>query len=378
MKAILALCLTLFLVAIHAAALPKKSLQLKLYRNSQKAVKLRPRTYGNFKQRHVLAQGNATIVDSYDEFYMVSVTLGTPAQTILLIADLTTGDLVIESCGQFVSTHCYNSNLSSTYVFKGIAGIGETIGQDVFTLAGFTAKTQDFLLADFVFNNAFASDGLDYDGYLGLAWPALADHNINPPIQNFLSQFDKPVFSMFLERKGINATGQVGGLLTLGAIDTQNCDSNVNYAPLTSLSLWQFSVSGFSVGSYKKTKAMQVFVDSSTVFLEAPTDDFNAILNATNAVFDPENNMYTLPCNSTGLPDLQFTINKQVYSVSPKEYLTELLSGNGICLLTIAKYENGGFGAAWVLGVPFMRSYCNIFDVGNKQIGFAKVKHSGF
>ena len=41
MKAILALCLALFLVAIHAAALPKKSLQLKLYKNSQKAVKHR-------------------------------------------------------------------------------------------------------------------------------------------------------------------------------------------------------------------------------------------------------------------------------------------------------------------------------------------------
>uniref|UniRef100_A0A914CG32 Peptidase A1 domain-containing protein n=1 Tax=Acrobeloides nanus TaxID=290746 RepID=A0A914CG32_9BILA len=123
---------------------------------------------------------------------------------------------------------------------------------------------------------------------------------------------------------------------------------------------------------------MQVFVDHN-IYLGAPTDDLNAIVNATNAVFDEDLSMYTLPCNSTGLPDLQFTINKQVYSVSPKEYLTKLLSGNGMCLLAIYNNLNtGGFGPAWVLGEPFMRSYCNIFDVGNKQIGFAKVKNSGF
>uniref|UniRef100_A0A914EEN5 Peptidase A1 domain-containing protein n=1 Tax=Acrobeloides nanus TaxID=290746 RepID=A0A914EEN5_9BILA len=176
--------------------------------------------------------------------------------------------------------------------------------------------------------------------------------------------------------KGSNAAGEVGGLLTLGTIDTQNCDSNVNYAPLTSLTSWQFSVSAFSVGSYQKTKTMQVYVDSIEEYLGAPTDDLNAILNATNAVIDPESHLYTLPCNSTGLPDLKFTINKQVYSVSPKEYVTDLLSENGMCVLAIFNNGNGFGGPAWVLGEPFMRSYCNIFDVGNKQIGFANVKQS--
>uniref|UniRef100_A0A914ECR3 Peptidase A1 domain-containing protein n=1 Tax=Acrobeloides nanus TaxID=290746 RepID=A0A914ECR3_9BILA len=292
---------------------------------------------------------------------------------------MTVADLSIDSCGGVISTNCYNSNLSSTYVFKGVDWENDTFGQDVFTLAGFTSKTQGFLLLNTCcYYNVFASGGLVFYGYLGLAWPSLAGNNFTPPIQNFLPQFDKPVFSMFLERKGSNATGQAGGLLTLGAIDTQNCDSNVNYAPLTSLSFWQFSMSGFSVGSYQKTKAMQVVVDSST-FLRAPTDDFNAIVTATNAVFDQENNAYTLPCNSTGLPDLKFTINKQVYSVSQKQYVSELSIGNGICFVAIYDNGNGGFGGpAWLLGEPFMRSYCNIFDVGKKQIEFAQDKHTSF
>ncbi|KIH49026.1 hypothetical protein ANCDUO_20900 [Ancylostoma duodenale] len=33
-----------------------------------------------------------------------------------------------------------------------------------------------------------------------------------------------------------------------------------------------------------------------------------------------------------------------------------------------------GMGPSWILGDPFIREYCNIYDVGNKQIGFAKSK----
>uniref|UniRef100_A0A914DY46 Peptidase A1 domain-containing protein n=1 Tax=Acrobeloides nanus TaxID=290746 RepID=A0A914DY46_9BILA len=292
MKAIPALCLALFLVAIHAAVLPKKSLQLKMHTTSKKAVKTRPGTYRDFNNRHVLAKGNATLAYYLDGAYAANVTLGTP-------------------------------------------------------------------------------------GYLGLAWPSVSPNNYTPPIQNLLSQFDKPVFSIWLDRKG-NNSDQAGGLLTLGAVDTQNCDSNVQYVPLTSLSFWQFSLSSFSVGSYSKTKTVPVFVDSSSNFLGVPPDAMNAIANATNAAYIAESNIYALPCNATGLPDLKFTINNQIYSVSQSEYISNINFGNGTCILAVYSVNNGGFGPSWTLGQPFMRSYCNVFDVGNKMIGFAKPKNSGF
>jgi len=33
-----------------------------------------------------------------------------------------------------------------------------------------------------------------------------------------------------------------------------------------------------------------------------------------------------------------------------------------------------GFGLSWILGDPFIRQYCNVFDLGNKRIGFAPAK----
>src|SRR3569833_4409812 len=107
---------------------------------------------------------------------------------------------------------------------------------------------------------------------------------------------------------------------------------------------------------------MLVLVDLSTAFLGAPTDDLYAIVSATNAVYDQDSLLYTLPCNSTGLPDLKFTINKQVYSVSSKEYviqvgfirilsydsILQILTEHGsLCFLAINHNENG-FGPAWV------------------------------
>lgn len=42
------------------------------------------------------------------------------------------------------------------------------------------------------------------------------------------------------------------------------------------------------------------------------------------------------------------------------------------CVFTFFPFEFGGFGPSWILGDPFIRQYCNIYDFVNKQVGFAK------
>lgn len=45
-----------------------------------------------------------------------------------------------------------------------------------------------------------------------------------------------------------------------------------------------------------------------------------------------------------------------------------------VCVFGFVGMSSTSFGAQWILGDPFIREYCNIYDIGTKQIGFAKAR----
>ena len=54
----------------------------------------------------------------------------------------------------------------------------------------------------------------------------------------------------------------------------------------------------------------------------------------------------------------------------------QLKIGDGSCVLAFDEVSSSGFGPSWVLGATFIRTYCNIYDIGNERIGFQKAIHS--
>ena len=64
------------------------------------------------------------------------------------------------------------------------------------------------------------------------------------------------------------------------------------------------------------------------------------------------------------------------YNVPGVEYVLDLELGGGKCALTFFDMDGGGFGPSWILGDTFIRTYCNIYDIGQKRIGFAKAHHN--
>ncbi|KAK6048309.1 eukaryotic aspartyl protease [Cooperia oncophora] len=214
--------------------------------------------------------------------------------------------------------------------------------------------------------------------YLGLAGQLWLNKKVIPPMQNVLPQLDHQLFTVWMDRKLQPIAGGDGGLITFGDFDTWNCAPTVSYVNLSSLTFWQFPIDGFSIGWYKSKETAQVISDTGTSFIGAPSAAIQAITRQVGANFDLQNQFYTVYCYTMRLlPDLVFTINGMEYRVPSIEYVLDIGLGDGKCVITFFEMESGGFGPAWILGDPWIRSYCQIHDIGQQRIGFAKAIHVG-
>ncbi|EGT51351.1 CBN-ASP-1 protein [Caenorhabditis brenneri] len=340
-----------------------------------------------------LNSGSQPFVDYYDDFYLGNITLGTPAQPATIVLDTGSSNLWVidaacntQACNGYPDSgykkQKFDTTKSSTFTKEtrkfsiqyGSGSCNGYLGTDTVSFGGLTIKTQEFGVATHL---AEVFGYQPVDGILGLGWPALAVDKVTPPMQNLLPQLDAQLFTVWLDRKLTISQGGSGGLITYGAIDTTNCDSQITYVPLTAKTYWQFALDGFAVGTFSETKKDQVISDTGTSWLGAPNTVVSAIVKQTKATFDWSSELYTVDCSTMQTqPDLIFTIGGTKYNVKSVEYILDLQLGGGKCALAVFSMGSGGFGPSWILGDTFIRQYCNIYDIGNAQIGFAQAHHS--
>jgi hypothetical protein len=345
-------------------------------------------------KRQNLASGTQPFIDYYDDFYLANVTSGTPPQgPFQIVPDTGSSNywLISTACNTQAclgypdsgwTKHRFDSSKSTTFsaqpgtpfsIQYGSGACSGTLATDVLAFAGLSYATQVFGLSTTI------ADVFGYqpiDGIMGLGWPALAVDNVVPPMQNLLPTLTKPLFTVWLDRKVQISMGGSGGQITYGDLDTTNCDATFNYVTLSSKTYWQFAVDKFAVGTYSIAKSQQVISDTGTSWLGGPTNGINDIVKATNAQYDAFNQLYTVPCTATGLPDIIFTIGGMPYNIPQAEYVLDLELGNGNCAVTAFDFDFGGFGPQWILGDTFIRTYCNVYDIGQGRIGFSKAHHT--
>ncbi|KAH7716180.1 ASP-1 protein [Aphelenchoides avenae] len=171
-----------------------------------------------YHRRQQLKTGTQPVIDYYDDFYLVNITLGTPPQNFTVQVDTGSANLWVvgiactdQWCfGYPQSDHSksrFNNSKSSTYKdlktafgydrFGSIAQ-GE-LGQDVLNFGGITYASQVFGAASHIED---AIGYMPFDGILGLAWPSIADDDVVPPLQNVLPQLDQPLFTVWFDRYG--------------------------------------------------------------------------------------------------------------------------------------------------------------------------------
>ncbi|EYC19858.1 hypothetical protein Y032_0023g755 [Ancylostoma ceylanicum] len=80
---------------------------------------------------------------------------------------------------------------------------------------------------------------------------------------------------------------------------------------------------------------------------------------------------FLIDCDKT--PKLELTIGNRKYVIEAENLIVR--GGGDLCILPLTPMVLPG-GPEWILGDPFIRQYCNIYDLGKRRIGFAKVRKS--
>uniref|UniRef100_A0AC35UG59 Peptidase A1 domain-containing protein n=1 Tax=Rhabditophanes sp. KR3021 TaxID=114890 RepID=A0AC35UG59_9BILA len=328
------------------------------------------------------------IVKDYDNMeYTAEITLGTPPQVFSVILDTGSSNLFIpglsfcqeaqNNCNQ---KHYFNQSKSRTFLnndtpFQLQYGLGEAsgvLGQDTLqVMTGqdvLTIKNVTFGLANKLSQN-FIED--PYDGILGLAFQSISEDNVPTPLSIAIRQknLDLPLFTIFLQHGSLNE-GASGGVYTYGGIDTQNCAKQVNWQPLSQETYWQFVMSSFRYGTFSQKNEWQVISDSGTSFIAAPVAIVDVVAKIAGANYDAEQDIYLIPCNAK-LPPIILGIGAHQYSIPSKYYIDEIAPN--VCELGVFEVNlGGGMVPAFILGDVFIQAYCNIYDIGNSRIGFAK------
>jgi hypothetical protein len=319
----------------------------------------------------------------YDDMsYVGQISIGTPAQTFDMILDTGSADLWVPdvSCSSDAcsSKHEFDSDRSSTYSSAsgtwsiqygtGSANGFEGIDEVCFTGSGLCLPKQRFGQATSI-ASFFANQAMD--GICGMAFKAISQERVTPPVIALMPQLDQQMFHVWMTGVGLAET--TGGEITYGAYDFDHCSSDITYVPLSSETYYEYQMDKVCAGSYCATGTfgkISAISDTGTSLIAGPTQDIARIAEQVGAKYDSNYGLYMLKCG-TNSPDVTFVIDGKSYAVTAKNYQVPAdYSGN--CYFAFDGMSSGFGGPSWILGDTFHREWCHVYDPIEYRIGLSK------
>uniref|UniRef100_A0A915DRQ5 Peptidase A1 domain-containing protein n=1 Tax=Ditylenchus dipsaci TaxID=166011 RepID=A0A915DRQ5_9BILA len=216
------------------------------------------------------------------------------------------------------------------------------------------------------------------DGILGLAWPNLMVGPGVPPIQSFVGQLSEESFTLYMRKHQAPPSGTIGGLISYGSKDYRNCDPAWTHTPILLGSegdayYWEFNTSNFAIGNEEARQVNGVAV----IFYPDPNiyviyEMWSKILKITAAKYSSSLGVYAVDCSKISqLPDITFTISGQQFAVPSYQYINKIPGEDQNCKLSV----DVSYMGKYLLGAPFLRTYCTYFDFSSKRLCFSRARH---
>uniref|UniRef100_A0A8D2J3S2 cathepsin E n=1 Tax=Varanus komodoensis TaxID=61221 RepID=A0A8D2J3S2_VARKO len=326
---------------------------------------------------------NEPLLNYLDEEYFGQISIGNPPQNFTVLFDTGSSNLWVTSI-YCTSKACaahnqFHPSESSTYqevgtpfsIQYGTGSLTGIIGSDQVTIEGLTVENQQFAESVTEPGNTFLD--AEFDGILGLAYPALAVDGVTPVFDNMMAQnlVELPLFSVYMNR---NPDSSVGGELIFGGYDHSHFSGNLNWIPVTKQGYWQIQLDNIQVGGEIAfcAEGCQAIVDTGTSLITGPTEDIKQMQQLIGA--QPIDGEYVVDCNNLNeMPLVTFTINGIPYTLMPQAYtLSENSDGMLLCSSGFQGLDmQPPVGPLWILGDVFIGQYYSVFDRGNNRVGLA-------
>uniref|UniRef100_A0A8D2J9B8 cathepsin E n=1 Tax=Varanus komodoensis TaxID=61221 RepID=A0A8D2J9B8_VARKO len=291
--------------------------------------------------------------------YFGQISIGNPPQNFTVLFDTGSSNLWVTSiyctskaCGMYVCAYVFGTEL-----FYWIFAL---------QIEGLTVENQQFAESVTEPGNTFLD--AEFDGILGLAYPALAVDGVTPVFDNMMAQnlVELPLFSVYMNR---NPDSSVGGELIFGGYDHSHFSGNLNWIPVTKQGYWQIQLDNIQVGGEIAfcAEGCQAIVDTGTSLITGPTEDIKQMQQLIGA--QPIDGEYVVDCNNLNeMPLVTFTINGIPYTLMPQAYT---LSVSTLTQFFICLDMQPPVGPLWILGDVFIGQYYSVFDRGNNRVGLA-------
>ena len=317
--------------------------------------------------------------ESGDIEYLSPVTIG--GQTVNLDFDSGSSDLWVfntQLTGQETSGHqVFDPTQSSTFkMIQGAtfsiqygdgSGASGNVGTDVVDIGGVVVENQAVQLATQI-SQSFVDD-VQNNGLLGLAFSQL--NTVKPQQQNTFFENVAPSLAEPLFTADLRANSP--GAYEFGRIDTTKFTGDMAWIPVnTTQGFWQFSTSGFSVGSdsgnLQSTATGQAIADTGTTLMivsqEISDGYYSQVQGAQN---DGRVGGVTFPCN-TALPDLFVDVGG-IYTARIKGEDINFARVQGNTCFGGVQPTTGGLQ---IWGDVFFKSQFVAFNAGNNTLGMAQ------
>eukprot|EP00746_Dinoflagellata_sp_MGD_P002288 gnl/MRDRNA2_/MRDRNA2_104444_c0_seq1.p1 gnl/MRDRNA2_/MRDRNA2_104444_c0~~gnl/MRDRNA2_/MRDRNA2_104444_c0_seq1.p1 ORF type:complete len:498 (-),score=105.03 gnl/MRDRNA2_/MRDRNA2_104444_c0_seq1:12-1505(-) len=320
-----------------------------------------------------------------DSQYVGPLKVGSQGDVLKVVYDTGSTNLWFASTlcteGPCLNRNRYDPHTSATYKkgnydLRVTFGTGELTGSqgiDDVEMGGFKIKQQTFALIEKESGSIF--EKLDFEGILGLAFPAMSANHVVPFFDQLMEQqppvLKKNSFSFYFTKLPTDASA-----VFFGDVDKRLYKGDLVGLPVTEQYYWMVDLKEFKIGDKVIDGPKKVVFDTGTTYYTAPKSLMPTVLAEL-----PQEDCEAIRAGTSKLPTMTWTLvghdNKDVkFEITPSQY-TVSSGGDSKCDPAWMPIEvPAPHGPAYILGEAYMREVFTQFVRGEKpEVKVAWLNH---